>query len=135
MLNGSRYQSLIQSRSDQLVAAGYHAQVTIEDESTGLFFEDEGKRRALIRDDELHQDQRDRSPSAGGAFPGGLKESPWKFSPNVLFRPLMQDLLLPTLAYVAGPSEVAYLAQIGPLYEEFGRKAPDRFSTFQLFSG
>ena len=44
----------------------------------------------------------------------------------------MQDLLLPTLTYIAGPSEVAYLAQIGPLYEEFGRKAPIIFPRFSF---
>jgi len=132
LLNGSRYQSVIQSRSDQLVAAGYHAQVTMEDEATGLFFEDEGKRRALIRDNSFIKIKGTASRRPAAHFEQALKESPWKFSPNVLFRPLMQDLLLPTLAYVAGPSEVAYLAQIGPLYEEFGRKAPIVFPRFSF---
>jgi bacillithiol biosynthesis cysteine-adding enzyme BshC len=124
LLNGSRYQSVIQARSDQLVAAGYHAQVTLEEESTGLFFEDEGKRRALIRDAGFIKIKGTAQRLPLAHFQNVLKESPWRFSPNVLFPPLMQDLLLPTLAYVAGPSEAAYLAQIGPLYEEFGRKAP-----------
>ena len=132
LLNGNRYQSIIQSRSDQLVAAGYHAQVTIEEESTGLFFEDEGKRRALIRDDGFLKIKGTAQRLPETHFQEALKESPWKFSPNVLFRPLMQDLLLPTLSYVAGPSEVAYLAQIGPLYEEFGRKAPIIFPRFSF---
>jgi len=132
LLNGSRYQSVIQSRSDQLVGAGYHAQVTMEEESTGLFFEDEGKRRALIRDDGFIKIKGTMHRLPVAHFQEALKESPWKFSPNVLFRPLMQDLLLPTLAYVAGPSEVAYLAQIGPLYEEFGRKAPIVFPRFSF---
>jgi len=132
LLNGNRYQSIIQSRSDQLVAAGYHAQVTIEEESTGLFFEDEGKRRALVRDDGFLKIKGTAQRLPETHFQEVLKESPWKFSPNVLFRPLMQDLLLPTLSYVAGPSEVAYLAQIGPLYEEFGRKAPIIFPRFSF---
>ncbi|HEU0007035.1 MAG TPA: bacillithiol biosynthesis cysteine-adding enzyme BshC [Terriglobia bacterium] len=132
LLNGSRYQSVIQSRSDQLVAAGYHAQVMIEEESTGLFFEDEGKRRALVRDDGFIKIKGTAHRLPIAHFQEALKEAPWKFSPNVLFRPLMQDLLLPTLAYVAGPSEVAYLAQVGPLYEEFGRKAPIVFPRFSF---
>jgi bacillithiol biosynthesis cysteine-adding enzyme BshC len=132
LLNANRYQSVIQSRSDQLVAAGYHAQVTLEDESTGLFFEEEDKRRALIRDDRFLKIKGTAHRLPVTYFQEALKESPWKFSPNVLFRPLMQDLLLPTLTYVAGPSEVAYLAQIGPLYEEFGRKAPIVFPRFSF---
>ena len=132
LLNGNRYQSAIQSRSDQLIAAGYHTQVTVEEESTGLFFEDEGKRRALTRDDGFLKIKGTAHRLPVTHFQDALKEAPWKFSPNVLFRPLMQDLLLPTLAYVAGPSEVAYLAQIGPLYEEFGRKAPIVFPRFSF---
>jgi bacillithiol biosynthesis cysteine-adding enzyme BshC len=53
-----------------------------------------------------------------------LANSPQFLSPNVMLRPLCQDTLLPTAAYVAGPSEVAYFAQLKPLYEEFGIYEP-----------
>lgn len=48
-----------------------------------------------------------------------VEETPELLSPNVVLRPLYQDLLLPTLAYVGGPSEVAYFAQLKPVYERF----------------
>ncbi len=53
-----------------------------------------------------------------------LKTSPELFSPNVVLRPLCQDTILPTAAYVAGPSEVAYFAQFKPLYKEFNIPEP-----------
>ena len=42
----------------------------------------------------------------------------------MLLRPLYQDALFPTAAYVAGPSEIAYFAQLAPVYERFGMPMP-----------
>lgn len=53
-----------------------------------------------------------------------LEEAPERFSPNVVLRPLMQDTLLPTATYVAGPSEVAYFAQYKGIYEWAGVPMP-----------
>jgi len=52
------------------------------------------------------------------------KEKPFLFSPNVLLRPLYQDAVLPTVAYVGGPSEIAYFAQLKGVYEAFGLPMP-----------
>src|SRR6266850_3702798 len=46
------------------------------------------------------------------------------FSPNVLLRPIVQDTLFPTVCYVGGPSELAYLGQLGGVYEQFGVPMP-----------
>jgi bacillithiol biosynthesis cysteine-adding enzyme BshC len=52
------------------------------------------------------------------------RESPSLLSANVVLRPIAQDTLLPTVAYVAGPSEIAYHAQLRPVYEYFGTTQP-----------
>ena len=117
---------LLQARSDDLVKGGYHAQVHVGDESTLLFAEREGNRLPV------------HSSSAGtGQFSIGengsvsledleaeVEAQPLNFSPNVLLRPVVQDTLLPTIAYVAGPSEVAYLGQAEVLYSALGRPMP-----------
>lgn len=53
-----------------------------------------------------------------------LQTDPNVFSPNVVLRPICQDYLFPTLAYVAGPSEVSYFAQFKLLYEYFNIPQP-----------
>jgi uncharacterized protein YllA (UPF0747 family) len=53
-----------------------------------------------------------------------VAEDPSIWSPGVLLRPLAQDLILPTAAYVGGPAEIAYHAQIAPSYADFGVPRP-----------
>ena len=54
----------------------------------------------------------------------GAGRAPHRFSPNVLLRPLVQDTLFPTICYVAGPSELAYLGQLREVYNSFGVPMP-----------
>ena len=53
-----------------------------------------------------------------------MRQHPERFSPNVLLRPLVQDTLFPTVCYVAGPNELAYLASLEGVYEAFGVPMP-----------
>ena len=53
-----------------------------------------------------------------------LKESPDEFSPNVLFRPVYQEYVLPNLAYIGGPGELSYWLQLKGVFEAFDMKMP-----------
>ncbi len=53
-----------------------------------------------------------------------LAQRPERLSTSALLRPLLQDTWLPTVAYVGGPGECGYFAQLAPLYEAFGRQMP-----------
>lgn len=104
-----------------LVARGYHAQVEPHADSLALFSLDGGRTTIRIQDGryqvgEMVQDL----PS----LLRGIDAHPDAFSPNVLLRPIVQDTLFPTVAYVAGPNELAYLGQLRPVYEHFGVPMP-----------
>lgn len=104
-----------------LTARGYHAQVTLQEDSLALF--DLGDGRESIRASEDGFRVGDRVESTAQLL-GRVRANPEHFSPNVLLRPLVQDTLFPTVCYVAGPSELAYLGQLGQVYQAFGVPRP-----------
>lgn len=100
----------------------FHRQVTLYD--SNLFrLDGEGNRVKIGREG----DRWEAGPGASwgtGELAAELREHPERFSPNVFLRPLMQDYLLPTLAYVAGPGELAYFGQMKSFYRCFGMRMP-----------
>lgn len=56
-----------------------------------------------------------------------LAQAPERFSPNVVTRPIVQEYLFPTLAYVAGPGEMNYWAQLGEVFAKLGFVMPILF--------
>ena len=109
-------------RGKALEHAGYHAQVKVTDGSTLMFVDVDGQRVPLrSRGGEFVLGQRTVSPMEVLKL---LDESPESCSPSALFRPVVQDTLLPTAAYCAGPAEVAYLGQSSVVYERLGARMP-----------
>jgi len=123
LLKSAELGGALLERGHDLEADGYHAQVRVTPSSTLLFVLREGGRVPLRRGN-------------GGLTLGAkqlsvsdvereLDAHPENFSANVLLRPVVQDYLLPTLAYVGGPSEVAYFAQVAVVYQGLlGRVTP-----------
>jgi bacillithiol biosynthesis cysteine-adding enzyme BshC len=111
--------------SAALEAAGYHAQVYTSNEAVPLFMLDDGRRKALVRrgDGRFHLKSSERS-FAYDELLDIVQRCPACFSPNVTLRPIVQDFLLPTVAYIGGPAEIAYFAQLRPNYQLLGRVPP-----------
>jgi bacillithiol biosynthesis cysteine-adding enzyme BshC len=107
-----------------LTARGYHAQVHAQDDSLALFHlnQDDGGRRAIRQQDGRFLIGEQQFPAA--ALVAQATDGPAAFSPNVLLRPIVQDTLFPTICYVAGPNELAYLGQLRGVYEHFGVPMP-----------
>ena len=129
------------ARSAELEAAGYHAQVLVKPGSSLLFLisqvdgnPDVSSREALRR----LPDGTWKAGNGGTAAAGGsarsystadllaiLEGTPERLSPNAILRPVFQDSILPTAAYVGGPAEVAYFAQSAVIYQlALGRITP-----------
>jgi bacillithiol biosynthesis cysteine-adding enzyme BshC len=121
---GSPTSRLAAAVGARLLAAGFHQQVPVRSGFLNLFVVMEGERRALAVDgDRLEVRGLGRHLPAEEAE-RRLLASPEDWSPGVLLRPLAQDFLLPTAAYVGGPAEIAYHAQIGDSYAHFGIPRP-----------
>jgi len=111
-------------RGAMLASAGFHAQVNVLENSTVLFHQDRGERRPLIRNGSGFMVKGTDLHFSRAEILAGIEGSPDLFSSNVLLRPIVQDYLFPTAAYVAGPAEIAYFAQIAVLYKLFERPMP-----------
>jgi len=107
-----------------LLAAGYHQQVPVRAGFLNLFVVVDGQRRALALSNGVVEVRgtRERWPVEDALR--RLSADPAAWSPGALLRPLVQDALLPTAAYVGGPAEIAYHAQIAPSYAHFGIPRP-----------
>ena len=107
-----------------LLAAGYHQQVPVRPGFLNLFAVVEGQRRALALSNGVVEVRGTRERWPVEEALRRLEEDPGPWSPGALLRPLAQDALLPTAAYVGGPAEIAYHAQIAPSYTYFGIPRP-----------
>ena len=110
------------SRGKELDKAGFDAQVKVTARSTLIFGMEKGRRQPVA--------------VGGGKFLCGeqtwtkeqlrqaVEAAPEEFSPNALLRPVLQDFLLPTAAYIAGPAEIAYYAQAEVIYQKLLGRMP-----------
>ncbi|HKS39159.1 MAG TPA: bacillithiol biosynthesis cysteine-adding enzyme BshC [Blastocatellia bacterium] len=111
-------------RSRELEEAGYHAQVHVSEDMTPLFIMNDGRRLAMTQSEgRFYVKGADRSFDKEELVELA-RRCPNCFSPNVTLRPVVQDFLLPTAAYIGGPAEIAYFAQIRAVYETLERELP-----------
>jgi bacillithiol biosynthesis cysteine-adding enzyme BshC len=104
---------------------GFEPPVIRDVTNTTVFYVEDGKRFVL----ETTSEGRLRARGLGvekslEEWLALAEERPENFSSNVLLRPVVQDALLPTLAYVGGPAEVAYHALAGAVFRAHGRTLP-----------
>lgn len=114
--------SLAARAGSALEALGYHAQATPADATLALFHQNDG--RHPIRLDAGGGYLIDGRRVSQAELLADVRSRPDAFSPGVLLRPIAQDTLFPTVCYVSGPSELAYLGQLKEVYASFGVPMP-----------
>jgi len=115
---GDDLTSGILDRNRELTDAGYHAQVHIEPQTSLVFLIENGKRNTLRRNGGEYGLNGRRFSRAELA-----DKARW-LSPNALLRPVVQDSVLPTVASILGPAEMAYLAQSEVIYRHILGRMP-----------
>lgn len=119
----SEHEEVLRERTLAIEETGYHGQVAVLEDATNVFHHGErGRERIYAADDGFR--------TGGGATVGleeireELERHPERFSPNVFLRPVVESAVFPTVAYVGGPGEVSYFAQISALFPAFGMEPP-----------
>jgi bacillithiol synthase len=113
----------LQQRERELETAEYHAQVKVTPSHTLCFYLEDGARTPVRHEGESFLVAERKFSRA--QLIAETERCPEGFSANVLLRPVIEDYLLPTLAYIGGPAEVAYFAQAEVVYRHLaGRVTP-----------
>lgn len=130
--DAATHERLLRERTAEMEAAGYPGQVTLVEDAANVFYHGPAGRERLARvgDAWFARDARDRFTVQEVA--ARMAAEPASFSPNVFLRPVVESAVFPTLAYVGGPAEIAYFAQIAPLFDAYGIRPPVAYPRFSV---
>lgn len=124
LTNAASLAQEIVAHSQSLSAAGYQPQVYTSADIVPIFLREQGQRTAMVQQGSEFLLKNSAKRYSLAELQDRLATNPADFSPSVLLRPVIQDTLLPTVAYIGGPAEVAYFAQLKPIYATLQRCQP-----------
>lgn len=111
----------IEEAAERLAARGYTPQLRRPAGATNLFIEEEGGQRTLLR---VSGPRAEFEGYTKAELLALLEKDPSRLTPAAGLRPVIQDVLLPTAAFVVGPGELAYAAELRGVYELHGLTQP-----------
>ena len=116
----------VQHSQTELQELDFPTMLEVDTESMNLFYHHKGERELLFWDE--HK-QVAFTKDANWNFTmeqleKKVEEEPWNFSNNVVTRPLMQEFLFPTLAFIGGPGEISYWAELGRCFQSVELEMP-----------
>ncbi len=108
---------LVADASATLDDMGYKTQIHPRD--INFFYLKDQLRERIIQDGDRYQVLNTNISFSEGNLLSEIEEHPERFSPNVVLRPLYQEMILPNLAYVGGPAEVSYWLQLKTMFAHY----------------
>lgn len=109
--------SLVENTNQKLDSLGYKTQIFPRE--INFFYLDDSIRERIIKDGNTYKVNNTELEFTEEEILSLLDSNPEKFSPNVVMRPLYQEVILPNLAYVGGPAEVIYWLQLGQVFDHY----------------
>ena len=116
LAHAEAHEDAVNNQTQRLVSRGYHEQVPVRSDAANVSYEDERGRDRLMRRGTDWELSRSKLRFSSTEIAELLANEPHRFSANVLLRPVVASAVFPTLAYVGGPAEISYFAQIGCLF-------------------
>ena len=112
---------LVEQQSEEL---SKHYKVQVNPREINLFYLQEGSRKRIVKKDDTYFINETEQQFSEEEILQKLKDNPECFSPNVLLRPLYQEMILPNLAYIGGGGELAYWFQLKSTFDHFKTPLP-----------
>jgi bacillithiol synthase len=124
LVEAEEQEERLRARTRDLEVKGYSGQVSILERGTNVFLSGSWGRGRLYRRGEDFVIRERRGVFRRDEILEILEEEAGRFSPNVVLRPVVESSVFPTLAYVGGPGEVGYFAQVGAVFGAYGVEPP-----------
>ncbi|NCP45950.1 MAG: bacillithiol biosynthesis cysteine-adding enzyme BshC [Flavobacteriales bacterium] len=105
----------VEKTTQQLTKLGYKSQLTPRE--INIFYLDEQLRERIVFEENKYKVINTKLEFSQEQILEELKNYPEKFSPNVVLRPLYQEIVLPNLAYIGGGGELAYWFQLKAMFD------------------
>ncbi|MFN4146727.1 MAG: bacillithiol biosynthesis cysteine-adding enzyme BshC [Runella sp.] len=113
---------IVNDTTQRLETLGYSTQIAPRE--INLFYLAENLRERIVRAKEDYQILNTDLKFTQSQILEIAHQNPERFSPNVVLRPLYQEMILPNLAYIGGPSEVPYWLQLKGIFDAYGVAFP-----------
>ncbi|MGE7768071.1 bacillithiol biosynthesis cysteine-adding enzyme BshC [Peribacillus sp. NPDC096540] len=121
-----RIAEVVVEQQTYMHAQGYAKMIEMDKQAANLFYYDTDKKdRCLLeRVDGMFSGKNGEVSFSEKELLQIAKGHPEQLSNNVITRPLMQEMLFPVLAFISGPGEIAYWAELKQAFELFSMKMP-----------